>query len=284
MPAPAPSPTAKLSAGDPAMRDGPPENVPLEREAIDNRRYLRGSAWGQIVWSGRLVVGGTHDAPSITVAPFEAITLRDSDGVWRPYFRDAEATVGAAAVEGGGDLAANEWYYLYAHDAGGTQNAQFQLSLTPPTASLAWKDAAGTALYRYLGCFPTDGAGDPLPLHAVRGNYLYTLPPAVGSYSAADTLVSLAGRLPPHTRHAICRASVTRGSGTGAILGHVIEPPADVGSPVSRRAWGVALASVAEGDTVNGTFEVLTDSSRQVRVVAGGSASPLVLAVAGFRE
>lgn len=282
--APPYTPSPRIGATDPALPDGLPSNIAPFRELLDNRRHLRGATWGQLVWSGRLVVAGTHDAPSITVGAIEALTLRDSSGIWRPYFRDTEAAVGAAAVEGGGDLAADTWYYVYAHDAGGTQNAQFQLSITAPGTSFAWKDAVGTALYRYLGCFPTDAAGDPFPLRAVRGNYLYVQATAQGTYTAADTLVSLAGRVPPHTRHAICRASVKRGNGTGPILGHVIEPPADISSPASRRAWGVALASVAENDTFNGTFELLTNTDREVRVVGGGADSPLILAIEGFRE
>lgn len=284
MPAPY-TPSPRIGATDPPLPDGPASNAAPHRELLDNRRHLRGSTWGQLIWSGRIVVGGTHTAPEVTVGAIEAVTLRDGSGVWRPYYALAETTVGAAQVEGGGSLSADTWYYLYAHDAGGTGSVQFQLSTTAPTATQTWKDAGGTALYRYLGCFPTDGSGDPFPLRAVHGHYRYDTPIAVGnSYQTPGDgeLVSLAAYIPPHTRHVDGRASVTRSTSTNNLLAHVLDPSGSASS-ASKRAWSVVMSSVPAGTTFAGTFSMLTDSSRRVRVV-GDTDSVVTLSVVGFEE
>jgi len=242
------SPTARLSAGDPALRDGPAANAPIEREAADNRRYLRGSVWGQLVWSGRIEVGGTAAAPAVKVGPIDVATLCDGDGIatgtWRPYNYnlDGLATdVGAGAIEGGGSLAANSFYYLYAVNDGTTTLA-FQLSLTPPTASgaasvLQQYKRGQAANYRYLGWLRTDGSGNPFPMVLVRGRALYRRSAVASAYSAFGagglravsatgasgsvslTSLDLSSRLPPHVRVALVRGEITAHSAGSGLEG-----------------------------------------------------------------
>lgn len=267
------SPTARLSAGDPALRDGPAANAPIEREAADNRRYLRGSVWGQLVWSGRIEVGGTAAAPAVRVGPIDVVTLCNGDGIatgtWRPYNYnlDGLATdVGAGAIEGGGSLAADSFYYLYAVNDGTTTLA-FQLSLTPPTASgaasvLQQYKRGQAANYRYLGWLRTDGSGNPFPMVTHRGRSLYRRSAiasvlgliASGGLRVASgiapvgsiTPLSLAARLPPHVRVALLHAAVDAVSaGTGGTNTLSLYSGADTTSP-----WVVlsATASTASGD------------------------------------
>lgn len=203
------TPSPSIGANDPPLLDGPPTNATTARELLNNRRFLRGATWGALTWSGRLVVGGSATAPSITVGAIEAVTLRDGAGVWRPYFKDTETVLGIGDVEGApASLSADTWHYVYAHDSAGSGSPRFQVSTTAPGTSLAWKNAGGTALYRYLGCFPTDDTGTPVPLVAHRGRYVYrrsasTTQTRVLNLSAdapTNTDLSLAGLVPPHAR------------------------------------------------------------------------------------
>ncbi len=211
------TPSPSIGATDPPLPDGPAANAATSRELLNNRRHLRGATWGALVWSGRLVVGGTAAAPSITVGAIEAVTLRDSSGVWRPYYKDTETALGIAQVEGApASLTADTWHYVYAHDAAGDGNPHFQVSTTAPGTSLAWKNAVGTALYRYLGCFPTDSSGNPVPLVAHRSRYVYLnsiLPGVSDSQSnSAWHNVSLSVGVPPHARLAVVSVSMDAGS------------------------------------------------------------------------
>lgn len=211
------TPAPSIGAIDPPLLDGPAKNVAALRELLNNRRHLRGATWGQLIWSGRLVVGGTAGAPSITVGAIESVTLRDSAGVWRPYFKDTETTLGIGAFEGApGALTADAWYYVFAHDASASGSVQFEVSTTAPGASLAWKNAGGTALYRYLGCFPTDATGKPVPLVAHRGRYVFlnsTSLPGTGDTQSDSGwhALSLASAVPPHAR--LATLSVTMDAG-----------------------------------------------------------------------
>jgi len=216
MPAPF-TPSPSIGASDPPLLDGPASNAATARELLNNRRHLRGATWGALTWSGRLVVGGSATAPSITVGAIEAVTLRDSTGVWRPYFTDDETPLGIAAVEGApGTLSAGTWYYVYAHDAGGSGSPLFQVTTTAPSSSLVWKNAGGTALYRYLGCFPTDDTGKPVPLVAHRGRSVFlnaVLPGSSDSQSdSAWHNLSLAAGVPPHARLAVLSVSIDTGA------------------------------------------------------------------------
>ena len=286
MPAPF-TPSPSIGASDPPLLDGPASNAATARELLNNRRHLRGATWGALTWSGRLVVGGSATAPSITVGAIEAVTLRDSTGVWRPYFTDAETPLGIGDVEGApASLTADTWHYVYAHDSAGSGSPHFQVSTTAPGTSLAWKNAGGTALYRYLGCFPTDGSGNPLALRAVRGRYLYNEPDDIvpggataniSTYSTAN----LASRVPPHSRHALVRARVTRtASGANILMAYGLRTPGATNPSFAPVL--VKVPSLSDFDVRQA--EVLLSSSRTLEYATTAADCALDLAVAGFQE
>lgn len=216
------TPSAKLSANDPPLPDGPASNAATSREALDNRRHLRGSVWGQLVWSGRLEVSGTAASPVVKVGVIEAITLCDgngtSTGTWRPYFTSDETALGASHVEGGGSLAPSSHYYVYALNDG-TSTLAFEISTTPPTALAApsvllqWKRGQ-SANYRYLGSLTTDGSGNPIKAVTSRGRRVY-LESVPGSVTISDTVstgyepLSLADLVPPHARIAVVNVALS---------------------------------------------------------------------------
>lgn len=216
------TPNPGIGATDPALPDGPPANLAAAREALDNRRYLRGSTWGLLIWSGRMEVSGTAAAPVVALGAIEVCVLRRSSGAVRAFYDLAGSTLGAAQIEGGGALAADDWYYVYAINAGtdAASTMTYEISQTGPTASGVFKnDGAATELKRYLGCFPTDSAGNPIPLLAVRGSYRYRRSAvtsvtglfaadglravAFGGGAVARTALDLSARVPPHARRAI---------------------------------------------------------------------------------
>lgn len=212
------TPTAQMSAGDPAMRDVPPSSAPLEREALDNRRHLRGATWGQLVWSGQASFGGTAASPVVTLGVVEAVTLCTGDGTssgtWKPYFTAAVATLGISHVEGTpGSLSAATRYYVYAWSDGGS-SVRWQISTSPPTESGTptvrrhWKRGQ-TANYRYVCTFVTDGSGDPVPCALCNGRYTYTggtdlttLRALNNGVATSWTSVDLSGLVPVTARRA----------------------------------------------------------------------------------
>lgn len=259
------TPSAKLSANDPAMPDGPASNAAPAREALDNRRHLRGATWGQLMWSGRLDVSGTAASPVVKVGVIEAVTLCDGNGTttgtWRPYFTAAETTLGASHIEGRGALAPSTHYYVYAYNDGSTTVA-FELSTTPPTDAGApsvlrqWKRGE-TANHRHLGSFVTDASGNPIRAFTVGGGrtYLEAVPGGVSisdSASAGYELLSLAALAPPHARVAIVNVTLT-GTATFRAVGDAGGVGASVtGHPIvldsaQRIEWSAGIS----GGTIN---------------------------------
>lgn len=267
------TPSAKLSAGDPAMPDGPASNAAPAREVLDNRRHLRGSTWGQLVWNGRLDVSGTAASPVVKVGVIEAITLCDgngtSTGTWRPYFTASESTLGASHVEGGGSLANSTHYYVYAYNDG-TTTVAWQISTTPPTDSgapsvlLQWKRSE-TANYRFLGSFVTDASGNPIKAYTTRGRRVY-LEAVPGGVSIADTgtsgyeALSLAALVPPHARVAVVDITLT-GTATFRSVGD----------------------SGGMGGSVTG-YPIVLNTSREIEWNEGVSGGTISVSVRGIEE
>jgi hypothetical protein len=238
------TPTARLVAGDPRIPDGDPANAAIDRELADARRYLRGSVWAQLVWSGRAQVSGTAGAPVIALGAIEAVTLCDGDGIttgtWRPYNHNLTGTataIGAGAIEGGGSLASSSHYYVYAYNDG-TTTVAFQVSSTRPTTSgattiaQAWKRGQ-SANYRYLFSFATDSSGNPLPGVLAAGRWTYRSSACGGAdvvlthgRASTWTAVDLSALVPPHARVVRLRCSVTRASGDNAV-GLELRTPGD---------------------------------------------------------
>lgn len=216
------TPTPQIGADDPPLPDGPASNAATHRELLNNRRHLRGAVWAQLVWSERLRVSGSSNTVfAIAVGVIEAVTLRDSNSVWRPYFTSDETTLDLTHVESApANLANDTFYYVYAwSDSAAPSTVKFQISTSPPTEAgtptvlRLWKRGQ-TANYRYLGWFRTNASGVPLAMRVERGRYLYDRAAGLGDFelgsvysggTLAATAVSAAARVPPH----IFRCGVT---------------------------------------------------------------------------
>ena len=281
------TPTAQMSAGDPALRDGPPSNAPLEREALDNRRYARGAVWGQLVWSGQATFGGTAASPVVTVGVVEAVTLctgnGTSTGTWKPYFTSAVATLGISDVDGApGSLSANTRYFVYAWSDGGS-SVRWQISTSPPTESgtptvlRRWKRGQ-TANYRYVCTFVTDGSGNPVPCALCNGRYTYTGGASLTTLRALNngvatswTSVDLSGLVPVTARRA--RLWIQGSRDAAAVSALSVEVRA-VGASV---ATAVATApSVGTSDTssdVHADLALDGTSAVEYQTVGGGGAA-----------
>lgn len=216
------TPSPQIGATDPPLPDGPPSNAATHRELLNNRQHLRGATWAQLAWNGRLRVTGTSNTVfSVEVGVIEAVTLRDSNSVWRPYYTTGVSTLDLTHVEGApANLANDTFYYVYAwSDSAAPGSVKFQISTSPPTevgsetVLRLWKRGQ-TANYRYLGCFRTNASGVPLAMRAERGRYLYDRSAGLADFeigtvynggTLAATAVSAVAHVPPH----VFRCSVT---------------------------------------------------------------------------
>lgn len=261
-------------------------------QKFSNRvQYGRGAAWGTLAWTGTFAASGTAAAPVVLVGAIESCPLCDGLGVWRPYYTTGETTLGASNVEGGGSLSANAWYYVYAwSDSAAPTAVKFQITTTPPTASAAatiprlWKrDQASN--YRYLGCFATDSAGNPIPVRAARGRYVYRRSACASnetrvlntSTAAGATNLSLAALVPPHARLATLSLIVTGGDG---FCGLTIFTDGDTSdATLQARAEAGVTTSPVVGDVETSSAQVVD------RVVTfGGTTGTAVAHVHGFHE
>lgn len=257
------TPTARLAAGDPKIPDGDPANAAIDRELADARRYLRGSVWAQLVWSGRAQVSGNAAAPVIAVGAIEAVTLCDVDGIWRPYnynLAGTAAAIGAGAIEGGGSLASSSHYYVYAYNDGSTTVA-FQVSATRPTTSgattiaQAWKRGQ-SANYRYLFAFATDSSGDPLPGVLAAGRWTYRSSACGGTdvvlsngQATTWTAVDLSALVPPHARVVRLRCKVERAAADSAV-GLELRTPGDATAIEACLAPNVSTSNTRADATI----------------------------------
>lgn len=147
------TPTPRIGATDPALPQGDPGNLATWRELLNNRRYLRGSAWGTLEGEDRVLVGGNAAAPSLAYGTIEACAVRDASGQWWPLNA-------SAASHAPGALTASTLHYLYlGADTSGA--GSFSVSTTPPTGLFR---ASGSQLLRCLGAFATGLLGFPIPL------------------------------------------------------------------------------------------------------------------------
>jgi hypothetical protein len=245
--------TPQITPGALAVPNGDASSVGTFRDLIDARIYLRGVAWGQLVWSGRMAVSGSATAPVITVGVIETVALRypgdaasDATGVWRPYYTTGETTLGLAHVPSADKtgspaaLYADAWYYVYV-GSDGTTTPQWEVSRTPPTESgtptvaRLWKRGQ-TSNWRYLGFFRTDGSGVPEPLRRVGGLTVFATPRLVvqngPSGGTSNANLSVATAVPPHVHHLRARVAVAT-TGTSVIAVNAPGASASVGSSVN---------------------------------------------------
>lgn len=229
--------------------------APFQKIA-DRAQFGVNGVASRLQWADTVTVdaGGTSTVFAVHIGAIQTIALARLDGSYRLAFA-AAATLTAAHLESGSALGANEWRYVYAYDPGDGSVA-FQISTTAPRASLAYKSGVEGFLYRYLGCFRTDGSSAPLPQTTCGRVTVYSQPIVGGGPAASGSgptsgfaALSLATRVPPHARVALCditviddatwRAVTTSGDTGGsnqAAVNHPIALPADGSCTMSWRS------------------------------------------------
>ncbi len=283
--------------GDDAFFDGGVAPLwPIIQLALNRAHFARGAAWANLNWNGKLAVSGTAAAPVVVVGVIDSVTLADSSNVWRPYFTGSETTLGASHVEGGGSLSANTFYYVYAwSDAVASGSVKFQISATPPTSNgaptvrLQYKRGE-TKNYRYLGCFVTNGSGDPLVMRSVHGRYLYRrsaisaadLRALTGGVATSFTDVPLTKYVPPHARFVNLELLVTNSDTALVRTGHV-RTKGDTTNTTLLAAYPVAVGVL--GGFSRMSTEIETDSARVIQYdVSDAATTTLTIDVLGFTE
>lgn len=186
------------------------------QKLADRAQHAVNGVASRMQWAETTTVdaNGSNSSFAVHVGGIQMIALARVDGTYRLASAVA-ATLTAAHLESGATLGNSEWRYIYAYDPGDGSVA-FQLSTTAPTASLTFKSGAGGFVYRYLGCFRTDTSGAPLPQSTVGRFTVYSQPYVGGADAAAGTgptsgfaALSLATRVPPHARVALCDIVLT---------------------------------------------------------------------------
>lgn len=127
----------------------------------------------QLVWSQTLAVrpGGSLTSFTIDVGGILSLVVADSLGAYRVGTAGA-TTIGVSKVEGApGTLGASaRWWYVYAFLTP-LGAVDYAISLTGPSEYGRTKN--GDVTRAYLGCFPTDTTGAPVPLQKVGNRVLY---------------------------------------------------------------------------------------------------------------
>ncbi len=227
--------------------------------------------------------GGSNSSFTVRIGAISRVVTYRSGTTTHKVFSYAGGTIGASKIQGGGNLANSDWYYVYAYDNAGALD--FEISQTEPNANLCIKSGDSTRVY--IGCFPTTSAGAPVPLRASRGRYVYrhsgsavadTRVLASGT-ATSNTAVDCAALVPPHSRLATIRAELVNTA--GAINYGWIRTEGDSGADEIM----IALTSV-NASTNTAIFDIETDADQDVayRVSNNSGAPGLTLWVAGFYE
>lgn len=234
------TPLPRVGATDPSLPDGSPKDLATFRELLNNRRYLRGSAWGTLEGENAVAVGGNAAAPSLAAGVVEAAAVRDSTGQWWPAFANA-ATVTPGA------LAASTVHYLYLRAAtDGT--ITYVVSTTAPTGCYR---ASGSELQRLVCAFCTGLLGFPLPavVRERSGRYVASSGRAELVVLAAGrattwTTVNLAHLVPPWATTVHLHARLYRAAADAAAPLLQVRRPGDAGQIDLMRALTSSLTGV----------------------------------------
>lgn len=170
------SPTAEFTDSQTVLVDGDAGSADnlnaAPKKALDRCAMLRAATDGLLVWGhkARVATGGAASGnTAVYVSPIEAVGLYDGT-LWKAFALASETQLTTSGHFGGGTLAGDTWYYVYAYVSGGALT--LQISTDAPDAGLIWK-STGANTHRYLFCFHTDSSGVALPFRMSRGRYLY---------------------------------------------------------------------------------------------------------------
>ena len=272
-------------AGERTMMDGGSAPLATILQKLTNRAEFAKEAVRSTrpSWSEQLSIapGGSSATFNLSVGAISRAVLYDGS---KYVALSANATtIGSGAIEGGGVLSANTWYYLYIfHNAG---SVSYEISTTAPAANGVTKNGDATRIY--LGCFPTLSTGAPVPFRKVGGRVVYRHSGSAvadtrvlnAGNATTNTAVDISALVPPHTRLATVRCELVN---TAAAINYgFLRTNGDSGAD----EISITLPNVsAAGATA--IFDIETDSSRQIayRVTSVTGAPTLTVFVAGFYE
>lgn len=247
-------------------------------QLLGNKSVLHRTAFlGHIAWTERMSVapGGSLTSFSINVGGILRVVGDDSNGVRRTTGA-AATTITQTKIEGGGGTlgASARWWYVYAFLTI-TGDVDYAISLTGPGAYGRTKDGDTTRVY--LGCFPTDTTGAPMPVTRVGNRVVYrrggiaSVEAALGSNglravdgatAVARTVLDLSSRVPPHSRVALLYGQVlavaSGSSGVGALNLYTAADTTSIALVIETQAEG----SGAKG--VNGSHAEVELTSAQL--------------------
>lgn len=294
------TPTAQYTNSNPSVTSGAEGGLAFDtgpgpmdavlQMAFDRILYARGALWGHLTWAGDFAVASatSNTTFTVTVGVIQAITLRDGNSVWRPYFTSATTTLTIADVESSpANLSNSTWYYVYAwSDSAAPSSVKFQISTSPPTENAAPTVITGykrgqTANYRYIGSFVTDSTGKPILVTAHYNAYTYrisALPTATlrvlnAGNATAYTAVSLASLMPPHSSIAALSIDLVSTTGVAANLGN-IQTYGDTGT-------GAFYAYVPATNAASSyrNVDIQADSSQRIQYLVTNNNSPPTMTI-----
>lgn len=235
------------------------------QELTDRSYHALLASSSHLGWSGDFGVepGGTNSSFTVAIGTMVGAVFVNTGGTAWTSLTAAATTIGASKILGGGNLANSTIFYVYAFDAGAGV-VDYEITTVAPSSSRLFKSGAGYAAQsrRYIGFFPTDGAGAPIALRASRGRYVFRMSKHATqtrvlntSTAVGYTDLSLAGLLPPHVRVAHLRLDLTGGTGAAALF---IVAKGDTAGVQAR-------VDAAIGASNGGFCEVETDTSQLVQ-------------------
>lgn len=280
------SPTAQSTNSNADIPDGFAGSVAQWKKVLDTRALVYSAGAGVLATSGNLSVdtGGTNAVFAVNLPTITAINL--FDGSSNLIVKAGGGTaIGQTKVEGGGNLVADTWYYVYAYLNG--SSLDYQISVTAPGAGLIFK--SGGVLYRYLGCFRTITAGAPIAMRMTNGRYLYRVSGQAvadlrvknAGVDVANTAVACSALVPPTSRIATVRVEITNAAAQfnyGYVRTNGDAGAGEIVTPLPN----INLATAAS------VFDVETDSSQNIAYrttnTAAAGAAPMTIYINGFAE
>jgi len=256
---------------------------PLWSRLYDRTAHHEALMFAMKSWNGDFSVdpGGSNSSFTVRIGVIAGVNVYGSTA--SKVLSYAGGTIGASKIQGGGNLANSDWYYVYAYNNGGT--IDFEISTTAPDDARLVKNGDSTRVY--LGCFPTTSAGAPIPLRKSGNRVVYRHSGSAvadtrvlnTSSATSNTAVDCAALVPPHSRLATIRAELVNTA--GAINSGFIRTEGDSGADEIT----LSLPNVVAASTTL-IFDIETDADQDVayRVSNNSSAPTLTLWVAGFYE